>query len=309
MSIMLRSGYSDFIGANALPYMEFVVQDTWESFKPRYEMLLNIKQMQGSIAQSSQMSSFQAAGQVGEAEQVPLQKMYQGFDKTYTAVKYGLMTATSEELIKDQRFDLFGDKAKKLAKAIMQTVETVSANMFNNAFSTAQADGQALCSAAHPLLVPGSGTASNLLSTPADLSASSLKAMITLLRQTVDTAGNKIQIDPAMLLVHPDNEFLAAELIKSGYLPQSDNSFVNSINSISSEYRIQPVVWDFLTDADAFFVLAKPEDHNLCFWWRDRPEVSSAEDFKSGVMLTKILARFDVGASDWRGIVGTPGAT
>lgn len=307
MSIALRSNYSDLVLEDALPALEFIAEDEFQSFEPRYEKIFNVKDMRTAIAQSTQVSSLQPAGVVGEAEQIPLQRLHQGYDKTYTAVKYGIMMASSQELIDDLEYDVMASNPRKLTRAFMSTVEITSANMFNTGFSTLGPDGKALFATDHPLLAPGAGTASNTLATPADLASTSVKNMITLLRSQVDTAGNKIMINPRQLLVAPANEFLAYEILKSVMLPDSANASVNSINSIGSQYKIDPIVWDYLTDEDAFFLLGDKMDHMACFYWRKRPELSTDMDFKTEVALTKLVGRFAVGYSDWRGIVGTEG--
>lgn len=308
MSIGLRSQFSDLVLDAALPALEFLAEDEFQSFQPRYEMIFNVKEMRSAIAQSSQVSSLQPAGAVGEAETIPLQRIYQGYDKTYTATKYGIMMANSQELIDDLEFDVMSSNPRKLTRAFMSTVEITAADVLNNAFSTTGPDGKVLCATDHPLLVPGAAAGSNKLAADADLSMTSLKAMITLLRQTTDSAGNKVMINPKNLIVAPDNEFLAVELLKSVMLPDSSNAYVNSINSVGSQYKIDPIVWDYLTDSDAFFLTADKMDHMLCFYWRKRPELGTDYDFKTEVALTKLVGRFAVGYSDWRGIVGTPGA-
>jgi len=288
--------------------LEFIVQEEWESFKPRYEQIFNVKDMRTAIAQSSQVSSLQPAGAVGEAEQVPVQRVYNGYSKTYTAVKYGIMMGSSQELIDDLQYDIMGENSRRLMRAFGSTVEITAADILNNGFSAAGPDGKALFATDHPLLAPGAGTGSNKLSTGADLSTTSMKAMITLLRQTVDTAGNKVMIRPAQLIVHPDDEFEARQIIKSVMLTDSANANVNAINSISSEYNIDVVVWDYLTASDAFFVAGEKMDHNLCFYWRKRPAIGTEYDFKTEVALTKLTGRFAAGYSDWRGIVGSDGS-
>lgn len=308
MSILLRNNLPDLILEDALPALEFIAEDEFQSFQPRYEQLFNVKDMRSSIAQSTQVSSLQPAGSVGEAEQIPLQKIYQGYDKTYTAVKYGIMLASSQELIDDLEFDVLGANPRRLTRAFMSTVEITSANVFNTAFSTVGPDGKVLCATDHPLLAPGAGTSSNKLAVAADLSMTSLKAMVTLMRGQKDTAGNKIMINPRQLLVHPDNEFTAYELLKSTMLVDSSNANVNAVNSVGSQYKIEPIVWDYLSDSDAFFLLGDKMDHMLCFYWRKRPELSTDEDFKTEVALTKMVGRFAVGYSDWRGVCGTDGA-
>lgn len=308
MSMMIRSQFSDFFLADALPALEFIVSDEYQQFAAQYEKLFNVKNMSGSIAQSSQISSLQPAGQVGEGEQLPMQKISQGFSKTYTAVKYGILLATSQELIDDQEFDLMGSNARKLTKAFMSTVEMTSADVLNTAFSATGPDGKVLCAVDHPLLAPGAGTNSNRLGTDADLSMTSLKAAITLMRGTLDTAGNKVNLKGKNLIVHPSNEFTAVELLESQMLVDAANANVNAVNSVMSRYSLQPVIWDYLTDEDAWFIQSDKDDHNMCFYWRKQAEIDTDYEFKSKVALTSLVGRFAVGYSDWRGIVGTPGA-
>jgi hypothetical protein len=305
--IQLRNQYSDLVLEAALPALEFIVAEEYEQFQPRYEQLFNVKDMRTAIAQSTQISSLQAAGAVGEAEQIPLQQVYQGFDKTYTAIKYGIMLATSQELIDDLEFDVMAQNPRRLTRAFMSAVEISAASILNTAFSATGPDGKVLCADDHPLLAPGAGTGDNLI-TAADLSMTSLKAGSTLLRGTVDTAGNKVMVMPKKLVVHPNDEFTARELLRSVMLVDSANASVNAINSVTSEYQIDLVVWDYLTDSDAWFLAGDKMDHNLCFYWRKKPVIDTDFDFKTEVALQKMVARWVAGYSDWRGIVGSAGA-
>lgn len=303
MSTMLRRNYPDLVLENALPALEFIVQDEFLSFEPKYEKIFNVRDMKTAIAQSTQISSLLPAGAVGEAEQVPLQKIVEGYAKTYTAVKYGIMLASSQELIDDLEYDVMGQNAKKLMKAFMSSVEISAASILNTGLSAAGPDGQPLFSASHPLLAPGAGTSSNVLTVPADLSMTSFKAMTTVLRKTLDTAGNKVMIQPKYLIVPPEQEYLAHELCKSVMLPDPNNASVNSVNSVLARYNIEPVVWDYLTSSSSVFVSGEKQDHQLTFYWRKRPAISTEYDFKTEVALTKLTGRFVAGYSDWRGIV------
>ena len=308
MSIMLRNQWSDFVLEDALPALELIVEDSFQSFESKYDKIFNVKNMRTSIAQSSQVSSLQPAGAVGEAEQVPLQRLYQGYAKTYKAIKYGLMLATSQELLDDMEYDVFTSNGEKLSRSFMSTVEIMAANVLNTGFSALGPDGKALFATDHPSLAPGVAAVSNKLATPADLSMTTIKGLATLLRKTTDTAGNKIQIKPKNLIVSADDEFLASELLDSKFLVDTGNASVNAINSVQVLYGIKPMVWDYLTDADAVFLQGDKKDHMLCFYWRKMAAIATEYDFKTEVALTKLTGRFDVGYSDWRGIVGTEGA-
>lgn len=301
--IMLRSQFPDFVLEDALPFLDYVVTDEYENFKPRYEDLFNVRTMRSGVAQSSQISDIEAAPSVGEGEQFPTKKRYEGFSQNYLAIKYGLILATSQELIDDMELDVLSRDGRALMKSFMSTVEILAADVLNSGLTDNGLDGVPLFSAAHPALVPGVADQSNVLGTPADLSMTTLKAMCTLLRKTKDSAGNKINIAPRKLIVPADLEFVALELTQSTLRVESDNAGVNAINAVKMQYQIDPVVWDYLTDVDACFIQGAKEDHSLMFYWRQRPEVATEEDFKTQALLTRLNGRFAVGYSDWRGIV------
>lgn len=305
---LLRGNFSDLYLSDALPAIDFILQEEYEAFKPVYEQVFNVKDSNRSIEQSTQVSSVDAMTTVGEAEEIPTKLPVQGFDKTYTHLKYAAIIPVSQEMIDDDQYDILASNPRRLLRSAMTTVETVSANIFNNGFGDTGPDGQNFFDTDHPLLYPGAGTASNELGTPADLSMTSLKDMITLLRGTVDSAGNKVNIQARILLVPKELEFTAHELLKSALLVDSSNASVNAVNSVSERYSIMPIAWDYLTDADAWFLGGDKMDHNACFYWRKRPEIDQDEEFKTHAMLLRCIQRFSVGYSDWRGWVGTAGS-
>jgi hypothetical protein len=308
MSIFLRSNVPDLVLEDALPALDFIVQDRFARFDPFHEAVFNVKEMRTGIAQSTQVSGYKPAQLVGEAQEIPMQRRYQGFDKTYLAVKLAIMTGQSQELIDDLEYDVMADNAAQLSDAVMESLQIASADVFNSGFSTTGPDGVALFSNAHPLVAPGAGTSSNVLGTPADLSSTSMKAMITLLRSQRDMAGKRMNIKPASLIVSKEEHFNAVEILDSEMIVNSNNDSVNAVNSIKSLYGIRPIVCDFFTDEDAWFLSGGKENHKLMFYWRKRPELGSDYDFKTEVALQKIVARYAVGYSDWRGICGTAGA-
>lgn len=308
MSTLFRSNLSDLYLEDALPALFAIVDDEWASFSPEWEKIFNIHDSGRSIEQTTQLSALEAATEVGEGEQVPSQRIYQGFDKTYRHLKYGIITPMSQESIDDGNFDLMSKNARKLARAYQETVMIKCADIFNNGFATTGPDGKVLFATDHPLLTAGGGTTSNKLGTDADLSMTSLKALLTIQRKVKDSAGNRLNIKSNILLVPSDLEFTASELLESEMLVDSANASVNAVNSVKSRYGIMPVVMDHLTDDDAWFLVSGKDDHELHFFWRKRPQVSSESEFRSEVELMKISGRFSVGYSDFRGVAGTTGA-
>lgn len=306
--MLKRSNLPDLYLEDALPALESIIDDEYAGFEPRCEMIFNVKDSSRSIEQTTQLSALAAAGAVNEGASVPMRDIQQGFDKTYSHTKYGLMISVSQESIDDGNFDIMAKHARKLARALVETQEIQAAAIFNSGFGDTGPDGVSLFNTAHPLLAPGAGTSSNTLASAADLSSTSLKSLLTVMRQQKDSAGNRINIRSKKLIVPSDLEFTAHELLESINLVDSANASVNATNSIRERYSMEPLVWDYLTDSDAWFLAADKDDHELRWFWRSRPSVSSDMDFKTDVALMRILARFSVGYSDWRGIAGTEGA-
>lgn len=304
---ILRNQFSDFYLEDQLPQLEMIIQEEYSEFPKVGPMIFNVKDTTKSIVNTSQVSSMKAPQVVAEGSQIPLQTIAQGYEKTYKAIKYAAMLAVSEESMEDEGGDIFTKAPRAFARAFNEAEETVAAAVINDGFADSGPDGQSLFSTAHPALLSGVADQSNLLSTAADLSSTSLKAMFTLLRATRDTAGNRIQIRPKQLIVSPDDEFLALELLNSVMLVNTDNASVNAVNSLRESRNVTPVVWDYLTSSDAFFVAGDKIDHNLCFYWRKRPSLESDYEFKSEIALTKMSGRWVAGYSDWRGIVASAG--
>lgn len=315
MSIMNRGQFSDLTLEDALPVLEEIITDSMEEFPMEHEKIFNVRTMDRGIIQHTQVTGIPAVGQVAEGAEFPLDAQYQGYDKTYRAYKYGVMVAITQELLDDNQHDEVFERAEHLGRAMREAERIAAAGVFNNGFtasSYAGPDGLALFSTAHTLPYPGAGTNSNRLATDADLSLASLEDMVTLMRKTKDGAGKKVLLRPKQLIVPAELEFLAHELLESTGKPQAStaNSLTeeNAVNSMRARYGLEPVVMDYLTDEDAWFLSAGKGSHKLFWFWRKQPKTSSDMEFKSEVALMKISARWALGFSDYRGLCGTTGA-
>lgn len=302
---MLRTNFPDWTLEDALPFLEKIIEETYEGYPSVAEKIFNVGDLPNGITQHSESSALSPLVEIGEGAEVPQDRTYQGFATTYKSTKYGSMVSVSQELLDRKDVNAIGKLPRKFARSAATTLEVKVATVFNNAFTTTLADAKALCATDHPLLAPGAGTSSNRLAVDADLSISSIKDMIALFNGQLDTAGNKLNIQPKFLLVPGALQFDAQEILKSQFLPGGSN---NNINSVASLYSIEPIVWQFLTDSDAFFMLSDKDEHELHLLWDKKFAVASAVDFKTDSALTRGLMRFAYGASNWRGVCGTSGS-
>jgi phage head maturation protease len=98
---------------------------------------------------------------------------------------------------------------------------------------------------------PGSGNA---------LSLSSLKSAATAFRKLKDSDGNPLAIPPRVLLVPPELELTAAELMTSNLLISGNTSSQPSANVMAGRYRV--VVSSYLTSATTWWLLSDASDLN-----------------------------------------------
>ena len=232
------------------------------------------------------------------------------FVKRYTYDVYGLAFALSKVLVEDGDSIRIGSTfSKHLAQSMTETLETVTANHLNRAFTSGYTggDGVILCSNAHTaaLTVPaGDASASNLLTTSAALSQTSLEQMLIQIRQAADPRGKKIRLTPKKLVVAPGNMLQAEVLLKSILRAGTANNDMNPVKSMGLLSDV--VVLSRLTSATAWFVQTDA-DNGLKLLWRRKLEKSMEGDFETDSVRYKSTMRFGSGWTDWRAMFGTPG--
>ena len=122
------------------------------------------------------------------------------------------------------------------------------------------------------------------------------------MRLFTDDKGNLVGIRPDMLLVPPELERRATQLVSERALYEPDSAQFD-VNMFAG--RLRPVVWDRLTDANAWFLIdSRMMRQHLHFQWRIRPELANTTDFDSLLAKFRVYMRYGIGWDDWRWIYG-----
>lgn len=302
---LTRSGFPDIFFSTSLPLLNTVVMN---KFNQKIDIIPEIFNMETSgreIEQFTQLSGFGSAPQKSENADATSDDIYQGYDKTLTHLTYSLLYRISKEMVDDDRYGLMQKCSKALGRSVYNTRQITSAAIFNNGFTAgayAGPDGQALFSSAHPSYAGGSSQ-SNILSSASDLDDTSLQQALIDFEGTTDARDQLIDIKASKLLVPLALQFQANRLLESPLRPGTANNDKNSITMKGLEY----IVWPYLTDPDAWFLLSETDDHSLVFIEREPVNVSDDYDFKADAVLQKIRNRYSVGFYDWPGVFATPG--
>ena len=240
---------------------------------------------------------------------------YHDFDAGYRTdirnYEFAMGLQVERRLIDDDQYGQIRRRAGSMADSFNTTVETDAANVFINGFtdsgtnrmggSTNGADGVALLRAAHPHSPADTNNTQANEGTLA-LTIDNLDTTRQAMRSFTDDAGQLLGVNPNMLLVPPELERTATQLVseRALYEPGSAQYDVNMFSG-----RFQPVVWDRLTDANAWFLIdSNLMKQHLIWQWRIRPEFANADDFDGMIAKFRGYMRYGIGWTDWRWIYG-----
>ncbi|NCA02970.1 MAG: hypothetical protein EBS87_12585, partial [Sphingomonadaceae bacterium] len=126
------------------------------------------------------------------------------FIQRYVYKVYGLAFALTKVLVEDGDHIRIGQTyARHLAQSLIETKETLGANILNRAFngSYVGGDGVSLVATNHPLA--NGATFSNQLNTAAALSQTSLEQILIQIRNAVDNNGKRIRLTPKKIVAGP----------------------------------------------------------------------------------------------------------
>ena len=227
------------------------------------------------------------------------------FLQRYLYKVYGLAFALTKVLVEDGDHIRVGQTyAKHLAQSLIETKETLAANILNRAFNAAfpGGDGVSLISANHPLV---NGTFSNQLTTSAALSQTSLEQMLIQIRNAVDNNGKRIRLTPKKIVTGSSNVFTAEVLLKSVLRSGTADNDINPVKSMGLLSDGQANMSRMTSTTSWFIQTDAPEGLKLLM--RRALEKSMEGDFETDSMRYKATERYTLGWTDPRGLFGTAG--
>ena len=311
MATVLRSTFPDWMTTAALPWLEEVI-DQGRKLKPeQFRPMFRMDSTDKPHVQYTSMGTLGTFVETDENGNVTFDSPNQGFDKTLTPLQYSLGFSVSRIALDDDKIGPLKNLASHLGRSWTETRNILAADIFNNGFSGSftGSDGVELFSTAH-LLDGSSTTFNNELDTAADLSITSLRTAMIDFRDFRDGRNKRLNLKPNKIIVPPNLEWDAREILKSQLKSGTAN---NDINAFAGDEMntagLQIVVWDYLTDTDAWFLQSPEEDHYLIFLEREAFNTVSDVNSRNRALEVSAWGRFDV---DWVnngiGVYGSPGA-
>ena len=243
----------------------------------------------------------------GEGQPYTTDIIQAGYSREFLHTEFGMMFEVTQTALEDDRYDVLSEYAKWLMFSARVVEEKRAAILFNNGFGAEQSpDGVSIFNSAHVL--KGGGTARNVLSVASNLSWTSLQQALTdWQRETKFEAGQfMVPAEDLILLVPPELEFTAHRIVASTGLPGSADNDVNAIKSLRNITVVKNV---YLTDTNAWFLLAKNKAHGFCSYTRVPMSMEPAmTDPRTRNRLYPVRFRRSWGNKWWQNAFGTAGA-
>lgn len=279
---------------------------TYDAVPMQHPQVFDAGESDKAYEEVQEITGFGLAPVKSEAGSISYDSHTQGYTTRFTNVTYGLGFIESQEAVEDNQYKgRATSRTKALARSMRVTKETVLANIINRAFTAAYAggDGKEMVATDHPTV---SGSQSNEMATPADLSEASLEDMIIQIMNATDSRGLRINLTPQKLIVPSNLAFEAERILKSTLQNDTANNAVNAVKSMG----LLPggaLVWRYLTDVDAWFVKTDAPEGLLLFN-RRALSFDKDSDFDTSNFKHKATERYVGGWADWRALYGSLGA-
>lgn len=247
---------------------------------------------------------FNAAPELPDGTPVTYQNGGVLFIQRYVYKVYGLAFALTKVLVEDGDHIRIGSTyAEHLAQSLIETKETLCANILNRAFNGAfvGGDGVALNVTNHPIYA---GTFSNLL-TAAAMSQSSVEQGLIQIRGAVDNNGKRIKLMPQQLVSGNSNVMQAEVILKSVLRTGAANNDVNPIKTMDALPKGAAILSRISSTTAWWIQTNAPQGMKMAM--RRSLERSMEGDFDTDSMKYKATERYIPNWTDPRAMYGTPG--
>jgi phage major head subunit gpT-like protein len=305
--MFIRTVFPDLYLQSMLPAIDEVVMTKYARFPQEFSEIFRMETSSRSIEQTTEVTGFGQFAVVAEGETTRYDEALPAFNKTYVHAQYSMGFRVTKVAMDDDKFGVVKKLSTELGRSALETREVTVANIINTGFSSATGpDGKALFATDHPLI--GGGTQTNKLAYATDPDVTSIQLALRDMRTTVDHRGKKQRIPPRKAVFPPNLEFIAAELLGGpDWRPDTANRTINAFRRRSGMPSFDSwMVWDYMTDTDAWFVMADKEDTELRFYDREPFNTVHDIDFDSRSVKTAGWMRFSAGYSGFMGCYGIP---
>ena len=300
--MLVRTSLPDLFLLDMLPAVDEIVHNKYKQRAPQYKEFFRVRPSKREMEQSTGFSGLGMLNKVAEGAATKYDEPVPGFRKTYIHDQYSLGFRASRVMADDDRYGLIAKMAAALGRSARETRELHHAGFVNS--NPTGPDGVALFATNHPIYKAG-GVQSNRLGVTSDLDVVSLQLALTAMRKWKSPEGHLVRLRPDKLVVPPELEWRASELLSGTMRADTANNTTNAFRNRDGEASFSKFrVWDYLTDPLKWYVWAETDELDLKSYSREEPNTVHDIDFDTRSMKTAIWTRYAYGADGGAGVFG-----
>ncbi len=300
--MLIRTEFNDLFLLDMLPALDAVIHNKYKQRAPQYKRYYRSMPSTREMEQTTGVSGVGMLVKTPEGAPTRYDEPVQGFRKTFIHDQYSLGFRVSRVMADDDRYGLIAKTAAGLGRSARETRELHHANYIN--LNPVGPDGVALFATNHPIYKAG-GTQSNRLGATSDLDVASLQIALTAIRKWKSPEGHLVRVRPDQLVVPPELEWRAAEILSGTMKADTANNTVNAFRHRDTESSFTKfTVWDYLSDPLKWYIWGELEDTEMRSYSREEPNTVHDVDFDTRSMKTALWTRYSYGHSDAGGVYG-----
>jgi hypothetical protein len=297
-----------------------VANRSYETTPKEFEKVVNIMEDDSSMVQVSEVSGLGEWEATTEGNAGNEGRLVQGYDKTFTHIKYDKTATLSVEAIEDDEAAVVEGlvSAKAMAKgAIAKCNKLVAARLYNGFATNTTPDGVYLFSASHLQNAETTATLSNLLS-----GALSIDNLILAETQIANNLVGEdgmpiIESGVRQLILPPALRDVAYRILASRAVPGTPDNDANKFGSEKKKFSsllsldYDPVELRYLAaqfgGSDTAWYIRIPNMNMFRFYWRKKPNFRSWVEDNEDLVKHKGSMRASVGETNFRELFGSTG--
>ena len=272
----------------------------YAEYEPIFKRFFKVKSSNAAIEEDALMSGMGLFRTVPQGSPTPYDSMQQVRTTQYSHTDYRLGIIITANAIADLKAPALAQaRMTAMGRSWRETQNVICHNVVNLATSNTQlgSDGVCLASTSHPT---AAGNQSNILSTAAPLSESTLEQMCINIALFTDEKGIRCNARAKTLIIPTALEFEAERILKStGRVGTADND-LNALRE-TGQFPGGVIVTPYITDTAHFGIITTEDEYGLTMYVRKELELTDDTHFDTDNAKFKGHARFSVGFTDFRG--------
>ena len=288
-------------GLNALFGLEY------NKYEDQHEAIYEMESSDRAFEEEVKLSGFGQAPVKSEGSAITYDTAQETFTARYTHETVAMGFAITEEAVEDNLYATLSARyTKALARGMSHTKQTKAVYPLANAYDATNftaGDGLALCLGDDSRTGVGGQAINICLTTPADLSESSLEQAAIDIGDFTDERGLIIAAKPVRLIIPSELQFVATRILETAQRPGTADNDVNALKNngvIPQGYSVN----NFLTDNNNWFIITDVPNGMKGFT-RAPLTTGMDGDFDTGNVRYKARERYSFGVSDYLGIFGS----